>query len=295
MSKSRRQHSSKNQADFGPLDGSITSNIQTEDLLSLDIPTIKKGRSRTTAVVKKAKQTNLIADPTNDDVARDTNRRNLGKGKKKQPITIGEISQHSASNAEEADEDDLSKKGEVEIDTQLVKPTRKVAGRTKSTKDPPIKSRDNHDDSVKEQKFSSGQQMKRKGRPKKVISSTRSHDKVIDETQEPELEIPDEVEEDIVEIPNSQIEVPESRNICQTTHQHQACIESDQDTDSGTILKQKIEDIKRKYENLQTRYNQIKELGIKKAEKNFDDLQKHTEERNRSKFQESKKSSTDPS
>lgn len=121
----------------------------------------------------------------------------------------------------------------------------------------------------------------------------RAVEKVVLESQIPDMEIEDTRGEE-------EIDEPISRPISKPTHaaahsrershprqpsQQRRRAGSTSDTErSDPVLRRKLGDMTKKYESLNVKYQDLREIGLKEAERNFDRLKKNSEEKIACKF-----------
>lgn len=115
----------------------------------------------------------------------------------------------------------------------------------------------------------------RRGRPPK----DRANEVV--ESQTPEKS--DMPQSDPMELDELEDEVPPSIKSAPRRANRQPLDRGEHD-DGDDSLRRQLEDMRRKYESLEARHNELKEAVVKEAERNFDRLKKKAEETNACKF-----------
>ncbi len=131
---------------------------------------------------------------------------------------------------------------------------------------------------------------KKRAPSRKAVPADPSPEKVVLETQVPPMNIDGDAEEDeIVE----QTVTKTAHNAARTRSNSGARQPSVQrrragsasDTErSDPALRRKLGEVTKKYENLHLKYQDLREIGLKEAERNFERLKKQTEERTKSMY-----------
>ncbi|KAH0434318.1 chromosome segregation protein [Colletotrichum camelliae] len=163
------------------------------------------------------------------------------------------------------DDDDATVDAEEEHVVPLTKAPAKTRGRPKAT------AAMEKEDGIEEASESAAQPAKRGRRA--GTKSTRNEDSEIPETQPVEaMDIDTEEEED-----DEQFEdLPAPK---QST-QRAARMTSNADADGGDPqIRRRLGEANRKYESLELKYRDLRDIGIKAAERNFDNLKNESEER----------------
>jgi len=129
---------------------------------------------------------------------------------------------------------------------------------------------------------------KKRGPSKKAIPADPSPEKIVMETQVPPMDIDAEAEEDeIVEktitktAHNASRARSNSRHRQPSLQRRQVGGASDTERNDPT-LRRKLGEVTKKYENLHLKYQDLREIGLKEAERNFERLKKQNEERTKS-------------
>lgn len=118
----------------------------------------------------------------------------------------------------------------------------------------------------------------KKGRPAKrdVV------EKVIQETQVQEVDPADdgdeEVEETVTKTAKIARQISHSRPRQPSQQRHRAGSASDTER-NDPALRRRLGDMTKKYENLQLKYQDLREIGIKEAERNFDKIKKQSDDK----------------
>lgn len=219
----------------------------------------------------------------------------LGKGKKRaapEELDVAEIAQQENENSQVA--------------------IKKPRGRPRGVKAARLS--DASEDSITEAPSEPAAQPAKRGRKPKVQAQTPPTDTEIPETQpvaeaEPDLEIPetqaldaldDSIDNDRIEdlppyhrpafssvqrpshhvVPMSASRVQHSFVPFSASRRPMAASDSELNDPS---LRRRLGDLTRKYENLEAKYRDLREIGVKEAERNYDKLKKQGEERANSK------------
>ena len=106
---------------------------------------------------------------------------------------------------------------------------------------------------------------------------------------EAEMDLDNPSEDNLAELPESVTrQQPRARSSSQRPQQtnprarHHAETTSDQERLGEPDLRRKLGDMTKKFEGLDTKYRNLREIGVKDAEANFDKLKQQSEERNKS-------------
>jgi hypothetical protein len=123
---------------------------------------------------------------------------------------------------------------------------------------------------------------KYKGSTKRQVALEPSSEKVILESQVPEvmdLDDSNEVVEEVVSKAAHNVRRPrsDSRARNQSAQRRRAGSASDTER-SDPALRRKLGDLTKKYENLNVKYQDLREIGLKEGERNFERLRKQNEE-----------------
>lgn len=131
----------------------------------------------------------------------------------------------------------------------------------------------------------------KKGRPaRKEIPDEPSPEKVIQETQQDGMDLDGDADEEVEESVIEQSVARIAHNSRQTSHSRprQQLISrqragSASDTERGDPnLRRKLGEMTKKYENLQLKHQDLREIGLKEAERNYETLRKQSEDKTKS-------------
>ncbi|ORY63094.1 chromosome segregation protein Csm1/Pcs1-domain-containing protein [Pseudomassariella vexata] len=288
-------------AKFTALLGLVESEDEDSDILlshplaqtkkTEKMPTIKKGRgaavSRATKPAQNATRTSTRAAATTMErkalAEKPSNAKpkaTAGRGKKR-PAT------EDVDEVDDPDHDGTTVEPEAKAKPARGRPrTAKTAKIEEEAKDPELEAPE------------AAPQAKRGRKPKaRVATPPVEHE--IAETQQPELEIPesqpanlleDSIEDDQVEDlpPYDRAALSSAQCSSSAKHpQHHAVpfsairrpmAASDSELNDPS-LRRRIGDLTRKYDNLETKYKDLREIGVKEAERNYDRLKQQGEER----------------
>ncbi|KAI0888856.1 chromosome segregation protein Csm1/Pcs1-domain-containing protein [Annulohypoxylon maeteangense] len=130
----------------------------------------------------------------------------------------------------------------------------------------------------------------KRGRKPKAKDNTPPPEKEIPETQPAEREIPEtqavettelsvEEHDRIEDLPSHQpvlssIQRPQSRDLFGTDRRGVSASDSDE-----PAMRRRVGDLTRKYESLEAKYRDLREIGVKEAERNYDLLKKQSEDK----------------
>jgi hypothetical protein len=125
---------------------------------------------------------------------------------------------------------------------------------------------------------------KTKAPAKRPVPMEKQIEKVVFESQVPEMEIENTRGEEEIEKPISKPVHTVARSRERSHHrqpsQHRRRAGSTSDTERcDPVLRRKLGDMTKKYESLNVKYQDLREIGLKEAERNFDRLKKQSEER----------------
>ena len=125
---------------------------------------------------------------------------------------------------------------------------------------------------------------KKSGPVKRQVATEPSPERIVMESQIPEMEIEDTANEEVVEeiISKSAYHGRHARSDSRprqtSVHRRRAGSASDTER-SDPALRRKLGDISKKYESLNAKYQDLREIGLKEAERNFERLKKQSEEK----------------
>ncbi|RKF54519.1 putative chromosome segregation protein [Erysiphe neolycopersici] len=239
----------------------------------------KKKNAQITVPRKKSTASKISEVSITESIATSTNVSKVEKRSKRRLVATDEISGQSCSELEEA-----KKINEEEVDETIIKApppekiARKTGSRSKIIKEISAVNHDNLQDSPKLVKTSVRIPLQRKGRSKKVNSPVRPSDKVILESQETEIKVLEGKDENVEWDEILQGEKPKAAKYSRVSKRRRTSSLSDLESENHKSSKRKIEEINKRYHNLQLKYDEVVELGIKEAEKNFDKLRRQNEE-----------------
>lgn len=123
----------------------------------------------------------------------------------------------------------------------------------------------------------------KRGRPaRKEIPEEQSPEKVIQETQVDPMDMDaDAEEEDVEEVLARRVQHINQQNLRQQlTQKHRAGSGPDTERNDPS-LRRKLGEMTKKYENMQLKYKELREVGVKEYEKNYEKIRKNSEEKAR--------------
>jgi hypothetical protein len=202
-------------------------------------------------------------------------------------------------HASEMEMDDFTANDDVAMDGTEIQETQPAEKATKSkvtkkkavgARSKAVKEMMSMDHSIEDTTLAAPEKVritKRKAPAKKDIPPEPSPEKVIMETQVQQMEINDadedeEIEETISKPPKA-IARPrsQSRPRPQSAHRRRAGSASDTER-NDPALRRKLGEVTKKYENLQLKYSDLREVGLKEAERNAERFKKGSEEKTKS-------------
>lgn len=263
------------------VDGKAASVALAKQLSSLNMTPRKKKLGRITASKKKSITSKASEISESDCIATSGNTElsQVYKRRKRRLEVSNEISEQSCSDLENTHKINRHEVNETVVkDTPPEKITRKTGARSKIAKEVSAASQSDLQDSPKVHKTIVRNQPQRKGRPKKVTSPVRLSDKVILESQVTEIKELEGEDEDVEWDEIVQNEKPKANNYQRARKRRRTNSLSELENEGHTSMKRKIGEIKKRYQSLQLKYDEVVTLGIKEAEKNFDRLKKQNEE-----------------
>ena len=122
---------------------------------------------------------------------------------------------------------------------------------------------------------------KEKPAPRRQVQASPSPQKIIMETQVPVIDI-EEDEEVTQTVPRTAQPAARKRSLSRarpSVVQHRRAGSASDTERSDPALRRKLGEITKKYENLNIKYQDLREIGLKEAERNFERLRKQTEEK----------------
>jgi len=225
------------------------------------------------APAKRAKRT-ALADKTNQQAASDTEE-------------VDDFEQNEDLQMADAISGDELDDATVNTKENKSKPTKKraAAGRGKAEKEVPTTQ--SNEVEILEVPHIKTRATKKKVEAKKAPIPEPSPEKVILESQIPQMEV-DQYSDEEVEPQKVQIsrasraprDYTEAR-ARQVSTQRRGGSASDTER-SDPAIRRKLGEITKKYENLNVKYQDLREIGLKEAERNFERLKKNSEEKSSS-------------
>lgn len=110
---------------------------------------------------------------------------------------------------------------------------------------------------------------------------------IVQETQLESMDVDGEAPEERKELPARRKggKNPGEKSTAQTTAKESADSPADQDArPTDTALRQRLADVTQKFENMEMRYQNLKNVGVDEAKINFDELKRRTDERSKGKL-----------
>jgi hypothetical protein len=261
----------------------------------------KKTRGRPKVAPAKVTKTKAPARRTSGRLTAKTQSKTTAPTKIKRQALADKTNQQCASETEEVDDfeqdEDVFMEGTVEdlvaVKKTKPKPAKKAAaGRGKVSK--PVKEIPRTDYSIDDHtpeapKFES-RATRKGGAYKKQILQEPSPEKVVLESQVPAVDIGEDADEEVEQTisktvhnfarPSSR---PRSRSRPGQPPVQRRRAGSASDTErNDPALRRKLGEITKKYENLHLKYQDLRELGLKESERNFEKLKRHSEEKTKS-------------
>ncbi|KAF4632489.1 hypothetical protein G7Y89_g5640 [Cudoniella acicularis] len=285
---------SKSKQRSGTLSGLIDSDSEDghfieRDVMPIaveDIAPVKKARGRPKAAPGKVVETKAPPRRTSGRL-NGKNAAAPGARKGGRKALTDKTNNQNASNPEELDEfiqDDDINMGDAEVEdtvmaVKLPKPrttkTKVAAGRTKAVKNV-SRAEENIEASIVEAPKPEPRQVKKRGQAKQEIPEEPSLEKVILESQVSLTDVKEDVDEEVeVEesvsrtASNAARSRADSRVPQPSLKRRRAGSASDTER-SDPALRRKLGEMSKKYENLHIKYQDLREIGIKEAERNFE-------------------------
>lgn len=298
MSKAKSKHAT--------LSGLIDSDSEDDFIARDAMPTpdsaaenktvTKKARGRPKGAPAKVTKTRAPARRISGRLTAKAPARAPTKGKRQ--ALADRTNQQNAEDTEEVDEfaqeDEVMQDAEVENTAVAVKQTKPKATQKKAAKGRPktVKEASITDYSIEASEASKPEPKKagrKKGPAKKEIAPEPSPEKVIPETQAPVMDIDNDTDEEIQQTITKSAPNVRSRSDSRARHpsvqRRRAGSASDTERDRGDpILRRKLGEMTKKYENLHIKYQDLKEIGLKESERNFERLKKQSDEKTKSKL-----------
>ncbi|KAH8586830.1 chromosome segregation protein Csm1/Pcs1-domain-containing protein [Bisporella sp. PMI_857] len=300
MSKSKFGHSTLSgliDSDDDDLQFNTPSGMPTPDSAAENKAPVKKGRKAIASKVAQAKAPprrtsgRLSAKANDVEPAKKHGKKQVATlGKRK--VLADKTNQQNISDTEEVDEfdqnedvvmDDPAESIVVAVKTTKSKPTAKKT----ATRGRPSKAATIADDASSSVPQKEAHVTKRKGRAKREIAPEPTPEKVIQETQVPaqdEMEVDDGGDEEVIEETVSRVASnvrrPRSDSMARQAVPIHRRAGSGSDTErSDPALRRKLGDMTNKFEALNIKYQDLREIGLKEAERNFERLKKQSEEK----------------
>ncbi|TVY33975.1 Monopolin complex subunit [Lachnellula subtilissima] len=291
MSKAKSKHAtlsglidSDSEDDFIARDAMPTPDSAVENKTAA-----KKARGRPKAAPAKVTKTKAPARRISGRLTAKAPARAPKKDKRQ--VLADRTNQQNAEDTEEVDEfaqeDEVMQDDGVENTPIAVKQTKPKATQKKAAKGRPktVKEVSSTDYSIEASEAPKPEPKKagrKRGPAKKEIVPEPSPEKVIPETQAPVMDIDNDAEEEIEQTITKS--APNVRSDSRVRHpsvqRRQAGSASDTERDRGDpILRRKLGEMTKKYENLHIKYQDLKEIGLKESERNFERLRKQTDEK----------------
>jgi hypothetical protein len=276
-------------------EGQFLDAMPTPDSAAENRGAAKKGRGRPKAAPAKVTKAKAPARRTSGRLsAKD---KAPVEKKTKRPALADKTNQQHASDTEEVDDfdqPDATMEGTELEDTVVavkeIKPKamkKKPVGRPKAVKEISTTTNKSIDDTPQEPKVEA--RPTKKGRQaKQPLPEEPSPEKIVQETQSMEIDggADEEVE---VEATVSRTARHSARPRSDSRHRQPSLQRrrpgSASDTErSDPALRRKLGEITKKYESLNIKYQDMREIGLKEAERNFERLRKQSEEKTKSTF-----------
>lgn len=255
-----------------------------------NMPVAKKGRGRPKASAAKVTKAKAPARRVSGRMA-------AGKQGKRAPLSDKTNKQNNASDTEEVEEfeqqdtviEDAASDDELEASVASIKqrklPATKSKPVTKAAKTVKALNRTNH--SIAEE-TSDARRVGSRGNATSKKQAKQSVPEEIHETQESLMELADEGDEEVEE-PTLKPVARQSTLARSTSQSRQTSVPrrragSASDTErNDPAMRRKLGEMAKKFEILDLKYRNLREIGIKEAEHNFERLKKQSEESSKSK------------
>lgn len=279
------------------LSGLVDSDV--EDMMFHELPTpdsaaenrapAKKTRGRPKVAPSKVTKTKAPARRTSGRVTATAKATNVAPAKGRRKALADKTNRQDDGETEDVDdfeEDLLMEDAEVEEPVLAKQATTKPAKKAAVPRRNAAKGiRTSVDDS---QAVPQPVPRAKKGRPaRKEITEEPSPEKVIQETQQDAMDLDGEADEELEESVIEQSVARIAHNSRQTSHSRprQQFIPrqragSASDTERGDPnLRRKLGEMTKKYENLQLKHQDLREIGLKEAERNYETLRRQSEDK----------------
>jgi hypothetical protein len=248
------------------------------------LPAKKTTRGRPKAVPSKVTKTRAPARRTSGRQTVETNDIGAAKGARK---ALADKTNHQydgeTEEVDDFDQDVLMGGAEIEhlppVKQTKSKPAKK-APREKAAPQPSI--------GESQRAIQSDTRIAKKGKPaRKEIPEELSPEKVIQETQFDPMDMDGDLDEEVEEIVTKTAH--QSARQISNVRPHQPGLQrrragSASDTERGDpTLRRKLGEMTKKYENLQLKHQDLREIGLKEYERNYEKLRKQGEEKTKGK------------
>jgi hypothetical protein len=281
-------------------DAQFVDAMPTPDSAAENRPPGKKARGRPKVAPAKVTKAKAPARRTSGRLTAKMKEPPTAISKSKRPALADKTNQQYASETEEVEDfdpnEDVDMGGE-DLEDSIVamkeakpKATKNKAATAAKGKAARETSRTHNIIGVEtpEVSKSDSRMTKKRGPSKKALPADPSTEKVVMETQVPAMDIDADVDEDeIVEKPISKTAHNTSRARSNSRHRQPSIQRrragSASDTErNDPALRRKLGEVTKKYENLHLKYQDLREIGLKEAERNFERLKKQSEEKTKS-------------
>jgi hypothetical protein len=278
-------------------DAQFVEAMPTPDSAAENRPPGKKGaRGRPKAAPAKVTKAKAPARRTSGRLTAKAKSKPVATAKSKRPALADKTNQQYASETEEVEDFDQNEDTVMDVDDSIVaakkikpKATKKAMtnGRGKPAKEISHTNESMDVNTPEAAKLDSRATKKRRPSKKEALADP-SPEKVVQETQVASMNIDVDAEEDeIVEhtitktAHNAARARSNSRHRQPSVQRRRAGSASDTER-NDPALRRKLGQVTKKYENLHLKYQDLREIGLKEAERNFERLKKQIEERTKS-------------
>jgi hypothetical protein len=300
MPKTKQAHSTlSGLVDSDSEDAQFVEAMPTPDSAAENRAPGKKTRGRPKMAPAKVIKAKAPSRRTSGRLTSKTKTNPTATSKNKRPALTDKTNQQYASETEEVEDfdpnEDVDMGGQdmedsvISVKQAKSKTTKKkamTAGRGKASEE--ISTMNNSIDATPEAPRAQSRALKKNGLSRKEIAADSSPEKVVMETQVPRMDIDADAEEDeIVEKTITKTAHNASRARSDSRHRQPSLqrrrARSASDTErNDPALRRKLGEVTKKYENLHLKYQDLREIGLKEAERNFERLKKQSEERTKS-------------
>jgi hypothetical protein len=298
MPKTKHGHSTlSGLIDSDSEDAQFVEAMPTPDSAAENRQPAKKGaRGRPKAAPAKVTKAKASARRTSGRLTAKAKSNPVATAKSMRPALADKTNQQYGSETEEVEDFDLNEDAVMDVDDSIVavkkikaKATKKATatGKGKAAKEI-SRTNDTMGADTPEAAKLQPRATKKRGPTKKEVPADPSPEKVVQETQVAPMEIDaDTEEEEIVEYTitktahNAACARSNSRHRQPSVQRRRAGSASDTER-NDPALRRKLGEVTKKYENLHLKYQDLREIGLKEAERNFERLKKQSEERTKS-------------